>query len=211
MAKSKEALEAQRKQELEKYGAKPHEGSKSLQKKYINTQGEQSGFQNLGHSYRHRSYSKMSGKIPKIPSKFLGENRVKESQQDESHYKKHPTLEELNIIEHPPKYSKQDIEAHEVTEASHVTSNKIKVTKTDERALRKSSSANFSQVSCLERVAQQVYSKQRVIPSTVFGKYLSDCKDGLILAKRAKQLIQHKQFPGEKIRLKRDFKSSVIY
>jgi hypothetical protein len=46
-----------------------------------------------------------------------------------------------------------------------------------------------------------------VSASTVFGKFVSDCKDSIILAKRAKQLIGNKEFPGEKIRLKRDFKS----
>lgn len=72
---------------------------------------------------------------------------------------------------------------------------------------RKSSSANFSQVSCLERIAQEIYSKKRVSPNTAFGKFLSDCKDQLILAKRAQQHMKHKRFPGDKIRLKRDFKS----
>lgn len=108
MAKSKEALEAQRKVELEKYGAKPSEVSKSLQKKYIQPKEESSLAQNLGHSYRHRSYSKMRGKVPKIPSKFPQENRGLENFTEDGIYKKHPTLEELDIIEHPVRHQNQE-------------------------------------------------------------------------------------------------------
>jgi hypothetical protein len=77
------------------------------------------------------------------------------------------------------------------------------------RQNRRSNSANFSQVSCLERIANEAYAKKRVSPTTVFGKFLSDCKDQLILAKCASKYMKHKSFRGEKIRLKRDFKSKI--
>lgn len=182
MKRQKQALETQKQKEMLKYGAKPQ--------------------RNASTRTSHRVHSKYNrSKAPKIPNKYSKKTAFSKSFTNLNFKyldKRHGQVEATggsNII---PSYSRR-------SKLSGMITN-LKNDHQGERKVRRSSSAHFSQVSCLERIANESYSKKRVSPVSVFGRFLSDCKDQLILARRAEKAMRFKPYQGEKIRLKRNFK-----
>lgn len=66
------------------------------------------------------------------------------------------------------------------------------------------------QVSYLERIAEEHYTKKRVNHLSPFGQFLGDCKEQMILSRRCQQYLRSRPFKGKKVRFKRDFKSILL-
>ena len=168
--RQKEALEDQKQREMEKYGAKPARKNSNRS----------------SHSV-HKSYKR--GTIPKVPNKYSKKGAFSKSYSNINlkYYNRSQDKVEATGSS-TPNYSQTSKLSGLITNLKNKDSGK--------RMIRRSSSANFSQVSCLERIANEAYSKKRVSPVSVFGKFLSDCKDQLILAKRAELAMKRKRFQG---------------